>query len=109
MIRVLLADDDPMVRRHLKTILGSGTEIGVVGEARDGAEAVEEVLRSARICPSASASGGGTIPVTAATASFSSRRGTIASIASHTCSSRNSSPYSVTSSSVSTATASVAE
>ncbi|MEU9832008.1 response regulator transcription factor [Streptosporangium sp. NPDC048047] len=46
MIRVLLADDDPMVRRHLRTILGSGTEIEVVGEARDGAEAVEEVLRN---------------------------------------------------------------
>jgi DNA-binding NarL/FixJ family response regulator len=42
---VLLADDDPMVRRHLRAILGSGTEIEVVGEARDGAEAVEEVLR----------------------------------------------------------------
>ncbi|MEV4109076.1 response regulator transcription factor [Nonomuraea sp. NPDC049695] len=46
MIRVLLADDDPMVRRHLKTILGSSTEVEVVGEARDGAEAVEEVLRN---------------------------------------------------------------
>ncbi|MEV0611863.1 response regulator transcription factor [Nonomuraea sp. NPDC050404] len=45
MIRVLLADDDPMVRRHLKAILGSSTEIEVAGEARDGAEAVEEVLR----------------------------------------------------------------
>ncbi|WP_157254932.1 response regulator [Nonomuraea typhae] len=46
MIRILLADDDPMVRRHLKAILGSSTEIEVVGEARDGAEAVEEVLRN---------------------------------------------------------------
>ncbi|MER6951181.1 response regulator transcription factor [Nonomuraea sp. NPDC000554] len=46
MIRVLLADDDPMVRRHLKTILGSSAEVEVVGEARDGAEAVEEVLRN---------------------------------------------------------------
>ncbi|MEU6717401.1 response regulator transcription factor [Nonomuraea sp. NPDC046802] len=45
-IKVLLADDDPMVRRHLRTILGSSTEIEVVGEARDGAEAVEEVLRN---------------------------------------------------------------
>ncbi|WP_283137349.1 response regulator [Rhizohabitans arisaemae] len=45
MIRVLLVDDDPMVRRHLRTILGSSTEIEVVGEARDGAEAVEEALR----------------------------------------------------------------
>ncbi|MEU8140448.1 response regulator transcription factor [Nonomuraea sp. NPDC048901] len=45
-IRVLLADDDPMVRRHLTAILGSSAEIEVVGEARDGAEAVEEVLRN---------------------------------------------------------------
>ncbi|MGP3963129.1 response regulator [Nonomuraea sp. 3N208] len=45
-IRVLLADDDPMVRRHLRTILGSSTDVEVVGEARDGAEAVEEVLRN---------------------------------------------------------------
>ncbi|MBB5083075.1 response regulator [Nonomuraea endophytica] len=44
-IRVLLVDDDPMVRGHLRTILGSSREIEVVGEARDGAEAVEEVLR----------------------------------------------------------------
>jgi DNA-binding NarL/FixJ family response regulator len=44
-IRVLLVDDDPMVRRHLRTILGSSGEIDVVGEARDGAEAVEQVLR----------------------------------------------------------------
>ncbi|MFI6496565.1 response regulator transcription factor [Nonomuraea typhae] len=45
-IRVLLVDDDPMVRRHLRTILASSPEIDIVGEARDGAEAVEEVLRS---------------------------------------------------------------
>src|ERR1044072_2292229 len=45
-LRVLLADDDPMVRRHLKAILGSSAEIEVVGEARDGAEAVEEGLRN---------------------------------------------------------------
>ncbi|WP_327588506.1 response regulator transcription factor [Nonomuraea sp. NBC_00507] len=46
MIRILLVDDDPMVRRHLRTILGSSAEVEVVGEARDGAEAVEEVLRN---------------------------------------------------------------
>lgn len=45
-IRILLVDDDPMVRRHLRTILGSSAEVEVVGEARDGAEAVEEVLRN---------------------------------------------------------------
>ncbi|CNF63427.1 Uncharacterised protein [Mycobacterium tuberculosis] len=64
---------------------------------------------SARIGPSSSASGGGTISVTAATAVRNSRRGTTASIDSHTCSRLSSSPYSVTSSSISTAAASVAE
>lgn len=47
MIKVLVADDDPMVRRHLRTILGSAGEIEVVAEAEDGAEAVEAVLRTA--------------------------------------------------------------
>ncbi|HEY8478489.1 MAG TPA: response regulator transcription factor [Spirillospora sp.] len=46
MVRVLIADDDAMVRRHLRTILGSSADVHVVAEARDGAEAVEEVLRS---------------------------------------------------------------
>ncbi|WP_440088794.1 response regulator transcription factor [Streptosporangium sp. LJ11] len=45
-IRVLLVDDDPMVLGHLRTILGSTTEIDVVGVAYDGAEAVEGVLRT---------------------------------------------------------------
>ncbi|MEV4183747.1 response regulator transcription factor [Streptosporangium canum] len=39
-------DDDPMVRQHLRTILSSSAEVEVVGEARDGAEAVENVLRN---------------------------------------------------------------
>ncbi|TDD40380.1 response regulator transcription factor [Nonomuraea terrae] len=47
MIKVLVADDDPMVRRHLRTILASAGEIQVVAEAEDGAEAVEAVLRTA--------------------------------------------------------------
>src|SRR5688572_19761758 len=47
MIKVLVADDDPMVRRHLQTILASAGEIEVVAEAEDGAEAVEAVLRTA--------------------------------------------------------------
>lgn len=44
MIRLLLVDDEPMVIAHLRTILGSAEDIDVVGEARDGAEAVEAVL-----------------------------------------------------------------
>lgn len=47
MIKVLVVDDDPMVRRHLRTILASAGEIEVVAEAEDGAEAVEAVLRTA--------------------------------------------------------------
>jgi DNA-binding NarL/FixJ family response regulator len=45
MIRLLLVDDEPMVIAHLRTILGSAEDIDVVGDARDGAEAVEAVLR----------------------------------------------------------------
>ncbi|MEV8630988.1 response regulator transcription factor [Streptosporangium sp. NPDC051023] len=45
MIKVLLVDDDPMVRSHLRTILATSPDVNVVGEAEDGAEAVEAVLR----------------------------------------------------------------
>ena len=45
MIRVLLVDDERLVCAHLRTILGTARDIEVVGEAYDGAEAVEAVLR----------------------------------------------------------------
>lgn len=45
MINVLVVDDEPMVRDHLRTILGSARDIALVADAADGAEAVEEVLR----------------------------------------------------------------
>ncbi|PSK99902.1 LuxR family two component transcriptional regulator [Murinocardiopsis flavida] len=45
MIRVLVVDDEPMVCAHLRTILDAAEDIDVVGEANDGAEAVEAVLR----------------------------------------------------------------
>ncbi|WP_433182112.1 response regulator [Actinoallomurus sp. CA-150999] len=45
MIAVLIVDDDPIVRRHLTTILETDPEITVVGTAEDGAEAVEIALR----------------------------------------------------------------
>lgn len=43
-IRVLLIDDDALVRAGLRMILSSSDDIEVVGEAADGAEAVATVL-----------------------------------------------------------------
>lgn len=44
-IRVVLVDDDPMVRTGLGLILGGDPGIAIVAEARDGEEAVEVVAR----------------------------------------------------------------
>ncbi|WP_216214694.1 response regulator transcription factor [Amycolatopsis aidingensis] len=43
MIRVLLADDEAMVRAGVRAILGTDQEIEVVAEAEDGRAAVEQV------------------------------------------------------------------
>ncbi|MEV0804312.1 response regulator transcription factor [Kribbella sp. NPDC050281] len=45
MIRVLLADDEAMVRAGVRAILDTDEAIEVVAEAADGAEAVEQVRR----------------------------------------------------------------
>lgn len=45
MIRVLVVDDDPLVRAAVRLLLGVAAEIEVVGEAADGAQAVTEVAR----------------------------------------------------------------
>jgi DNA-binding NarL/FixJ family response regulator len=45
-IRVLLADDQAMIRSGLRLILESEPEIEVVGEASDGAEAIEVAIRT---------------------------------------------------------------
>jgi DNA-binding NarL/FixJ family response regulator len=46
MIRVLIADDQTLVRQGIRTLLEMDREISVVGEAADGAEAIERVLGS---------------------------------------------------------------
>jgi DNA-binding NarL/FixJ family response regulator len=46
-LRVVLVDDDAMVRTGLSMILGGGSGIEVVGEAGDGAQAIE-VVRAAQ-------------------------------------------------------------
>ena len=44
-IRVLIADDHGVVRQGLRMFLGSDPEIEIVGEGRDGAEALEMARR----------------------------------------------------------------
>src|SRR5579871_685222 len=39
--RILIADDDRLTRAGLRLVLGQDVDIDVVGEARDGVEAVE--------------------------------------------------------------------
>ncbi|WP_225825301.1 response regulator [Streptomyces naphthomycinicus] len=45
-IRLLLVDDDPLVRAGLALMIGGARDIEVVGEAADGAEAEEAVRRT---------------------------------------------------------------
>ncbi|WP_281174241.1 LuxR C-terminal-related transcriptional regulator [Hamadaea tsunoensis] len=44
-VRVLLADDQPMVRSGLRAVLGGHADLHVVGEAGDGVEAIELARR----------------------------------------------------------------
>jgi DNA-binding NarL/FixJ family response regulator len=46
-VRVLLVDDDPLVRTGLSMILGSTPDLEVVAQADDGDEAVKQVARHA--------------------------------------------------------------
>ena len=45
-IRVVLVDDDPLVRAGLGLMLGGSAELEIVGEARDGAEGLEVIART---------------------------------------------------------------
>jgi DNA-binding NarL/FixJ family response regulator len=47
-IRVVLVDDDPLVRAGLTLMLGGAPQLQIVGEAGDGAEGLEVI---ARTCP----------------------------------------------------------
>ena len=44
-IRVLLADDQPLLRTGFKMVLGAETDLDIVGEAGNGAEAVDLARR----------------------------------------------------------------
>ena len=46
MIRILLVDDNPAVRRYLRAILEQQESWQVCGEARTGAEALHQVLEA---------------------------------------------------------------
>lgn len=46
MVRILLVDDNPSVRRYLRTILEQQESWQVCGEARTGAEALQKILAS---------------------------------------------------------------
>ncbi len=46
LVRVVVVDDEPMVCAHLRTILGSASDIEVVDEAHDGAAGVAAVRRN---------------------------------------------------------------
>ena len=46
-IRTLIADDEPLARERIRALLAEQADIDVVGEARDGEEAVQAILTHA--------------------------------------------------------------
>jgi DNA-binding NarL/FixJ family response regulator len=50
MIRVLIADDQMLIRQGIRTLLEMDRDIAVVGEAADGAETVDKVLALGNLC-----------------------------------------------------------
>jgi two-component system, LytTR family, response regulator len=44
-IRALVVDDEPLAREHIRMLLEGETDVAVVGECRDGAEAVAAIRR----------------------------------------------------------------
>src|SRR5512140_1289319 len=47
LIRVLIVDDHPMVRRGLKSLLSSYSDIEIIGEAGDGVTALDKAVQLA--------------------------------------------------------------
>ena len=45
--RILIADDEPLARQRVRSMLDDRADVAIVGEARDGAEAVDMILRDA--------------------------------------------------------------
>jgi len=44
-IRLVIADDEPLARQRIRSLLEDRHDVTIVGEARDGAEAVDMILR----------------------------------------------------------------
>ena len=42
-LRAVIADDEPLARERIRTLLAAFPEVAVVGEARDGSEALAKV------------------------------------------------------------------
>ena len=49
-VRIVLADDHPIVREGLRAVLETQSDFEVVAEAEDGREVVSAVTRLQRIC-----------------------------------------------------------
>lgn len=43
--RIVVADDEPLARQRIRSLLDARKDITIVGEARDGAEAVDMIIR----------------------------------------------------------------
>lgn len=46
-VKVLIVDDEPLARRHLRTILDADGDVEVIGEAANGREAVQMIVKLA--------------------------------------------------------------
>ncbi len=46
-VRTLIVDDEPLARERLRTLLQTETDVDIVGECRDGREAVDAIGREA--------------------------------------------------------------